>query len=100
LRTQTAALSLHDALPISDVGAVVAAELRRQEVRGLVRPGQRVAIGVGSRGIARLAEITAALVRELRALGAEPFIIPAMGSHGGADRKSTRLNSSHQIISY
>jgi len=76
--------------PLADLGAVVAAELRRPEVRGLVRAGQRIAIGVGSRGIARLAEITAALVHELRGLGAEPFIIPAMGSHGAATAERQR----------
>src|SRR5262249_21458551 len=47
-------------------------------------PGSRVAIAVGSRGIMRLAEVVAAVVRRLRAVGAQPFIVPAMGSHGGA----------------
>jgi hypothetical protein len=43
-----------------------------------------VALAVGSRGIARLPEVVAAAVTALRAGGAEPFIVPAMGSHGGA----------------
>ena len=76
--------------PIGDVAAAVAAELRRPEIRERVKPGQRIAVGVGSRGIARLAEITAALVAELKALGAEPFVIPAMGSHGGATADGQR----------
>jgi hypothetical protein len=46
--------------------------------------GKRIAIGIGSRGIANLREISKSLVDELVAAGAEPFIIPAMGSHGGA----------------
>ncbi|TWU00947.1 nickel pincer cofactor-dependent isomerase, group 22 [Stieleria varia] len=50
----------------------------------LIRPGQSVAIGVGSRGIANLQPIVATTVRCLRGLGADPFIVPAMGSHGGA----------------
>ena len=75
---------------IDDVAAAVVEQVRRPEVRGSIAPGQRVAIGVGSRGIGRLAEITAALVRELRALGAEPFVIPAMGSHGGATADGQR----------
>ncbi|HEV8633113.1 MAG TPA: lactate racemase domain-containing protein [Chloroflexota bacterium] len=70
--------------PLADLDAAVAEQLRRPEVRALVRPGHRIAIGLGSRGIAGLAQIAAALVRELRALGAEPFVVPAMGSHGGA----------------
>lgn len=47
-------------------------------------PGAKVAVGVGSRGISNLATVVAGVVRCLRSLGAEPFIIPAMGSHGGA----------------
>jgi hypothetical protein len=81
--------------PIADVGGVVAAELQRPDVRHLIRSGQRIAIGVGSRGIARLPEITAALVRELRALGAEPFVFPAMGSHGGASAEGQREVLAH-----
>ncbi len=80
---------------IGDVRAAVAAQLRRPEVRGLVSPGQRIAIGVGSRGIGRLAEIVTALVAELKALGAQPFIIPAMGSHGGATSEGQREVLAH-----
>jgi Lactate racemase N-terminal domain len=43
-----------------------------------------VAVGVGSRGVARLAEIVRAVLAELKRQGARPFIVPAMGSHGGA----------------
>jgi lactate racemase-like protein len=64
------------------------AEIRRQigasEIAGRIRRGGRVAVAVGSRGIAEVARITAAVVDTLRRHGAEPFIIPAMGSHGGA----------------
>src|SRR5438552_1157516 len=69
--------------PIDDVGAVVAQQLAQPSIAKLIRPGERIAIGVGSRGVGRLPEIVAALVRELRHRGAEPFVIPAMGSHGG-----------------
>jgi len=70
---------------IDDIPQAVARELRRREIASLVRPGERVAIGVGSRGIGGLPEIVSALVRELRAAGCDPFIIPTMGSHGGAN---------------
>ena len=76
--------------PIEDVAAAVAEQLRRPEIAGAIAPGQRVAIGVGSRGVGRLAEITAGLVAGLRALGAEPFVVPAMGSHGGATAEGQR----------
>jgi hypothetical protein len=80
---------------IRDVDAAVAAQLRRPEIAGLIKRGERIAIGVGSRGVARLAEMTAALVRELKALGAEPFIVPAMGSHGGASAEGQREVLAH-----
>lgn len=72
----------HTLAPLADVEAAVRQEM--QGVREDVRPGMRVAITVGSRGIHQIARIVACAVDELRAMGAEPFIIPAMGSHGGA----------------
>ena len=76
--------------PVRDVDEAVAWELGRPEIRERIRPGERIAIGVGSRGIARLGEIVAALVAGLRAMGAEPFVVPAMGSHGGATAQGQR----------
>ncbi|MGD1066069.1 MAG: lactate racemase domain-containing protein [Vulcanimicrobiaceae bacterium] len=64
---------------LSDVGAAVESALA-----GVTIPSGDVAIGVGSRGIARLGEVVAALVRALRGAGARPFVVPAMGSHGAA----------------
>ncbi len=49
-----------------------------------IRPGNSVAITVGSRGIANIAEITKQIVHQVKLLGCVPFIVPAMGSHGGA----------------
>jgi hypothetical protein len=49
-----------------------------------LQPGTRVAVAVGSRGIANLAVIVRGVIEAIRARGGEPFIIPAMGSHGGA----------------
>ena len=49
-----------------------------------VQPGSRVGVAVGSRGIARLGEVVAALIAALHNRGAIPVVIPAMGSHGGA----------------
>lgn len=56
----------------------------RKSLTSELRPGMRIAVGVGSRGIANLAEIVMAVFDRIRAAGAEPFIVPAMGSHGGA----------------
>lgn len=49
-----------------------------------VRPGMRIAVAVGSRGIANLPDFVRCIVSLLREKGADPFLIPAMGSHGGA----------------
>ncbi|MFZ0218575.1 MAG: lactate racemase domain-containing protein, partial [Candidatus Dormiibacterota bacterium] len=68
---------------LPSVAEAVREQLARPEVDATIRPGLRVAIGVGSRGIGCLQEVVAALVAELRQRGAEPFIVPAMGSHGG-----------------
>ncbi len=59
-------------------------------IRPRLKPGARIAVGVGSRGIVRLAEIVAATLGELRAAGTRPFIFPAMGSHGGATPEGQR----------
>lgn len=71
-----------------DVPAVVADELTAPLSQ--VRPGQTVAIAVGSRGITRIAEIIAAVVAQVRQAGGEPYLVPAMGSHGGATSQGQR----------
>ena len=68
--------------PPLDLHAVLKAEFGK--VRSRVKPGARIAVAVGSRGIAHLSVVVAAILDQLRAAGARPFIIPAMGSHGGA----------------
>ena len=49
-----------------------------------VRPGMRIAITAGSRGIDHIADYLRFIGECLRSQGAEPFVVPAMGSHGGA----------------
>jgi Domain of unknown function (DUF362) len=49
-----------------------------------VRPGDRVAITAGSRGIGAFVELLSGIIEGVKACGARPFIVPAMGSHGGA----------------
>src|SRR5690606_15087122 len=60
--------------------------------------GMRVAIGGGSRGIDRIAEVIAATVAEVKRLGAEPFIVPSMGSHGGATAEGQKELLAHYGI--
>src|SRR5260370_24175545 len=49
-----------------------------------IAPGASIAIAVGSRGISRIDELVRAVVDRVRGAGGSPFIVPAMGSHGGA----------------
>lgn len=56
----------------------------REALREVELPAGSVAVGVGSRGVARIDEVTAALVEALKEAGAEPFVVPAMGSHGAS----------------
>ena len=65
-------------------------QFKRPEIRSKVKPGMRIAVGCGSRGIANIAEAAKAVIDNLNALGAKPFIFPAMGSHGGATAEGQR----------
>ena len=69
---------------LPDVAAAVRAEMNKPGVLDKVKQGDRVAITAGSRGIANLRLIVATIVKCLKERGAEPFIVPTMGSHGGA----------------
>lgn len=64
-----------------------------------VQPGQKVAVAVGSRGISRIDEITKTTIDALKAKGAEPFIVPCMGSHGGATAEGQAKVLEHLGIS-
>jgi len=68
---------------IENIGAAVDAELRKLNLTS-IKSGQRVAITGGSRGIANIAGILKSVVRHIKSYDAQPFIFPAMGSHGGA----------------
>ncbi|MFC1717250.1 lactate racemase domain-containing protein [Candidatus Poribacteria bacterium] len=69
---------------ITDIEQEVHDQLSKPDLMSAVKPGDSVAITAGSRGIANMHLILKAIVGELKAVGALPFIIPAMGSHGGA----------------
>jgi len=70
--------------PLADVVGATHAQLEALGLRARIAPGMRVAVTAGSRGIRDIVPITRAAVEWLRLAGAAPFIVPAMGSHGGA----------------
>ncbi|CAB1064208.1 Iron-sulfur cluster-binding protein [Olavius sp. associated proteobacterium Delta 1] len=72
-----------DDTKVEDIGQAVGAELRKLSLTS-IKPEQRVAITGGSRGIANIADILKAVVEHIKSFDAQPFIFPAMGSHGGA----------------
>ena len=69
---------------IRDIPAAVRKELAAAPFASRLKPGARVAIGVGSRGITNIATIVRSVVDYWKSQGMRPFIFPAMGSHGAA----------------
>jgi hypothetical protein len=69
---------------LADVRAEAGHQLGRSGFAARLRPGARVAIGVGSRGIANIASIVQSAAQYWRDHGMAPFVFPAMGSHGAA----------------
>jgi hypothetical protein len=84
--------------PIKDIPEKVRTELARIKFQKNIGRGDTVAITAGSRGISNLAVILTEIVRELRRIGARPFIIPAMGSHGGATAQGQKKILEHYRI--
>jgi len=72
-----------DAPRVDDVPATVREEIKKLNPGRTIKPGQTVAISAGSRGVANMDRIIKTIVEEMQALGANPYIVPAMGSHGG-----------------
>ncbi|HEX2520907.1 MAG TPA: lactate racemase domain-containing protein, partial [Terriglobia bacterium] len=87
-----------DSTHVTDIPKTVSEQIGNLKLDGRVKPGQNVAITGGSRGVANIAVILRAVVDELRKLGARPFIIPAMGSHGGGTAEGQRLVLEHYGI--
>lgn len=69
---------------IDDIPAEIAREIAGLSLQQKIKQGDTVAITAGSRGIVNIDMITKVVVDELRKRGTQPFIFPAMGSHGGA----------------
>lgn len=73
-----------DRTRLEDPCGAVAAGLRNLGLAGKLKPGARVAISAGSRGINNLVAMTRAAADAVKFMGGQPFIVPSMGSHGGA----------------
>ena len=75
---------------IQDVPACLREKLARMEIGRKIQPGMRVVLTAGSRQIAHMPEILRELAAYVRGQGGQPYIIPAMGSHGGATAEGQR----------
>ncbi len=73
-----------DRITAEEIPGVVERELSQEAFASKIKPGMRIAITAGSRGIRNVDVITRAIVDFVKKQGADPFIVPAMGSHGGA----------------
>src|SRR5690625_4552023 len=73
-----------DDTKLADPIANLQEKLANPDIRSRIKPGQEVAVAVGSRGIAHIDGFTKAVIDEIKSGGATPFIVPCMGSHGGA----------------
>ena len=83
---------------LADLPAAIHAELDRINAATIVKPGETVAITAGSRGVANVDVAVKATVDYLKGLGAKPFVVPAMGSHGGATAEGQRSVLEHYGI--
>ena len=79
-----------DSQQVDDIPGAVEQELSRLELGRRIKEGESVAITCGSRGVANIAVIIKGAVEHFKRLGARPFIVPAMGSHGGGTAEGQR----------
>lgn len=75
---------------IEDIPLAVAEALKRNGTLDQIRPGNTVCITAGSRDVANIDKIIRAVCDQVKSVGGKPFIIPAMGSHGGAKAEGQR----------
>ena len=75
---------------LADISGAVCEQMARPEIRAVITPGAKVAVAVGSRGISNLSLIVRTVIGQLKEAGAEPFIVPAMGSHGRGTAEGQR----------
>ncbi|MBG9452223.1 hypothetical protein ABE67_23440 [Cytobacillus firmus] len=81
---------------LEDVADAVRKTLNDTNVLARINQGDSVAIAVGSRGLADLPVLVRETVREIKRVGGQPFIVPAMGSHGGATSEG-QIDVLHQL---
>lgn len=84
-----------DDTKLEDVDSALNEALQKEEIRKTVKPGMEIAVAVGSRGVDQIVNVTKRTVTFLKELGATPFIVPSMGSHGGATAEGQKAVLAH-----
>ena len=74
-----------DSTTVEDISATVHQQLRKLNLQHVVKHGETVAVTAGSRGISNIVTILRESILYLKSIGAQPFVVPAMGSHGGGN---------------
>ena len=83
----------------NEISESIQSQLKQEKFSHKIKPGMRIAITAGSRGIANIALITKTIADFVKSKGAVPFIVPAMGSHGGATAEGqTEILRSYGIV--
>ena len=75
---------------LENIEAQIKQELAKEAISQTVKPGAKIAVAVGSRGIRDLPKIVKAVIEQIKKLGGDPFIVSAMGSHGGGTPEGQR----------
>ena len=83
---------------LEDVPGEIEKEFHRIGLDKKIRPGMKIAITAGSRGIDNIIKILQSIIKEVKKMRADPFIVTAMGSHGGATAEGQRQVLSHYGI--
>jgi len=79
-----------DSEKLLDIEKTLRNEICKDEIKNKIYPGQKIALAVGSRGIKNLFLIVKTIIEELKALGACPYVVSAMGSHGKGTEEGQR----------
>ena len=77
-------------IPVDQIHDTVFEQLGQKKLEGMINPGMRIAITVGSRGISNIPLIVRSIADFVKSQGGQPFVVPAMGSHGGATAEGQR----------
>lgn len=77
-------------IPVDQIHDTVFEQLGQKKLEGMIKPDMRIAITVGSRGISNIPLIVRSIADFVKSQGGQPFVVPAMGSHGGATAEGQR----------